>query len=61
MSGTSSTRGTPEKLNYRILVGKPQAKIPLGKPKHRWEDIEMDAGKLGRESVEWILLAQDGV
>jgi hypothetical protein len=33
---------------YRILVGKPEAKRPLGRPKHRWEDnIKMDLREVG--------------
>jgi hypothetical protein len=32
-----------EKMNaYRILVGKPEGKRPLGRPKHRWDNIKMD-------------------
>jgi len=27
---------------YRVLVGKPEGKRPLGRPRHRWEDIKMD-------------------
>jgi hypothetical protein len=37
---------------YRVLVGKPERKRPLGKPRHRWEDnIKMDFHKM--ESVVW--------
>jgi transposase len=44
-----------EKRNvYRILVGNPEGKRPLGRPRHRWVDnIKMDG-------MEWIDLAQDG-
>jgi hypothetical protein len=43
-----------------VLVGKPQGKRPLGRPRHRWEDgIRMDLREIGWESVEWIQLAQD--
>jgi len=38
---------------------KPEGKGPLGRPRHRWEDIRMDFGETGWESVEWIHLAQD--
>jgi hypothetical protein len=42
MGGACSTNG--EKRNaYRILLGKPEGKKPLGRPRHRWEDnIRMD-------------------
>jgi hypothetical protein len=45
-----------EKRNaYRLLVGKPEGKRPLGRPKRRWVDnIRRDLGKVG-----WIDLAQD--
>jgi hypothetical protein len=34
---------------YRVLVGKPEGKRPLGRPRHRWEDgIKMDLGEIGR-------------
>jgi hypothetical protein len=45
---------------YRVLVGKPQGKSPLGKPRHRWEEnIKMDLQKVGRGVMDWIELAQD--
>jgi hypothetical protein len=45
--------------SHNILVGKPEAKIPLGKPRRRWEDdIKMDIRDLGSEDVEWVHLAQ---
>jgi hypothetical protein len=45
---------------YRILVGKPEGKRPLGRPRRRWEDgIKMDLGEIGWGGVEWIELAQD--
>jgi hypothetical protein len=49
-----------EKRNaYRILVGKPEGKRPLGGPKHRWLDnIKMDL-KTGWGGMDWIDLAQD--
>jgi hypothetical protein len=41
-------------------VGKPEGKIPLGRPRHRWEDnIKMDLRGIGWGSVEWINLAED--
>ena len=43
----------------RILVGKPQGKRPLGRPRHRWEDsIKMDLQKVGCGAIELIKLAQ---
>ena len=45
---------------YRVLVGKPERKRPLGKPRHRWEDnIKMDLQKVGCGVTDWIELAQD--
>jgi hypothetical protein len=45
---------------YRVLVGKPEGKRPLGGPRRRWEDgIKMDLREIGWVGVEWIHLAQD--
>jgi hypothetical protein len=45
---------------YSILMGKPDGKRPLGRPRHRWEDwIRMDLREIGWGSVDWIQLAQD--
>jgi hypothetical protein len=45
---------------YRVLVGKPEGKRPLGRPRRRWEDnIKMDLQEVGRGSMDWIDLAQD--
>ena len=45
---------------HRVLVGKPEGKRPLGKPRHRWEDnIKMYLQEVGCGSMEWIELAQD--
>jgi hypothetical protein len=45
---------------YRLLVGKPEGKRPLGRPRHRWVDnIRMDFGEVGWGDVDWIDLAQD--
>jgi hypothetical protein len=45
---------------YRDLVGKPEGKRPLGRPRHRWEDvIKIDLREIGWVGVEWIHLAQD--
>jgi hypothetical protein len=50
-----------EKRNaYRILVGKPEGKRPLGRPRHRWVDnIKMDLREIGWDGVDRIDLAQD--
>ena len=45
---------------YRVLVGKPKGKRPLGRPRFRWEDnIKMDLQEVGCEGMDWIELAQD--
>ena len=45
---------------YRVLVGKPEGKRPLGRPRHRWEDnIKMDFQEVGCGGTDWIDLAQD--
>jgi hypothetical protein len=45
---------------YRLLVGKPEGKRPLGRPRCRWIDnIKMDLLEIGLGVVEWIGLAQD--
>jgi hypothetical protein len=45
---------------YKTSVGYPEAKRPLGRPKHRWEDnIRMDLREIGWQGVNWILLALD--
>jgi len=45
---------------YRILMGKPESKRSLGRPRHRWEDnIKMDLQEVGCGGMDWIDLAQD--
>jgi hypothetical protein len=45
---------------YRVLVGKPEGKRPVERPRHRWEGgIKMDLREIGWGCVEWIHLAQD--
>jgi hypothetical protein len=45
---------------YRLLVGKPEGKKPLGKPRCRWLDnIRLDLGEVGWGDVDWIGLAKD--
>jgi hypothetical protein len=46
--------------SYKILVGKPEGKRPLGRPKRRWEDnIKMELKETGFVDVGWIHMAQD--
>jgi hypothetical protein len=45
---------------YNILVGRPEERRPLGRPRRRWEEnTKMDLGEIGFEDVYWIHLAQD--
>jgi hypothetical protein len=50
-----------EKRNaYRILMGKPEGKRPMGRPRRRWMDkIKMDLREIGWDGMDWIDLAQD--
>jgi hypothetical protein len=43
----------------RILVGKPEGKRAIGRPKHRWVDNKMDLRETGLDGIDWIDLAQD--
>ena len=48
-------RGVP-----KVLVGKPEGKRPLGRPRRRWEDkMKMDLQEVGRGCGDWMGLAQD--
>ena len=45
---------------YRVLVGWPEGRRPLGRPTHRWENnINMDLQEVGWGSIEWIVVAQE--
>jgi len=45
---------------YRVLVGRPGGRRPLGRPRRRWEDnIKMDLQEVGCRVMDWIELAQD--
>jgi len=47
---------------YKIFVGKPEEKRPLGNSRYRWEDnIRMDLKAVGYEDMDWIYLVQDSV
>jgi hypothetical protein len=56
MGGPCSTNGENRKA-YRLLVGKPEGKRPLGKSRRKWVDIRMDLGEVGWGDVDWIGLA----
>jgi hypothetical protein len=44
---------------YRVLVGRPEGKRPLAKPRRRWEDnIKLDLREIGIDGTNWIRLAQ---
>jgi hypothetical protein len=46
---------------YRVLVGRPEGKRPLGRPRRRWEDnIKMDLREIGIDEANWIRLPQIG-
>jgi hypothetical protein len=45
---------------YRVLVGRPEGRRPLGRPRRRWEDnIKMDLQEVGWWGMDWIELAED--
>jgi hypothetical protein len=58
MGGSCSTN-TGEEERYTLLVGKPEGRRPLGRPRRRWVNIRMDLGEVGWGDVDWIGLAQD--
>jgi hypothetical protein len=59
VGGTCSADGKERGL-YRVLVGKPEGKRPLGRPRRRWDDnIKMDFQEVGCGGIDWIGLAQD--
>jgi len=58
MDGSCSTYGGEAYI--RFLVGKPEGKRPLGRPRRRWEDnIKMDLQEVECGVMDWINLAQD--
>jgi hypothetical protein len=47
---------------YRVLVGRPECKRPLGRPKHSWDNnIKLDLREIGFDVANWIQLDQDTV
>jgi hypothetical protein len=47
---------------YRVLVGRPEGKRPLGRPRCKWEDsIKMNLREIGINGANWIRLVQDRV
>jgi hypothetical protein len=47
---------------YRVLVGRPEGKSPLGRPRRRWEDnMKLDLRESGIDGANWIRLAQNMV
>jgi hypothetical protein len=61
MGGTCGTHGE-ERGVYRVLVGRPEGKRPLGTPRRKWEDnIKLNLRETGIDGANWIQLAQDRV
>jgi hypothetical protein len=61
VGGTRGSHGEGRDV-YRVLVGRPEGKRPLGRPRRRWEDnIKMDLREFGIDEANWIQLAQDSV
>jgi hypothetical protein len=55
-----STNGGDKECAYRILVGRPEGRRPLEKPRCRWADnIKMDLREIEWDGIDWIDLAQD--
>jgi hypothetical protein len=59
MGGHVALRGEGRGV-HRVLVGKPEGKTPLGRPRRRWEDnIKMDLQEVGGGCGNWMELAQN--
>ena len=60
MGGACGAYGGGERCVHRVLVGKPEGKRPLGRPRRRWKDnIKMDLQEVGGSCGDWMELAQD--
>ena len=60
MGGACGAYGGGERGAQGVLVGKPEGKRPLGRPRRRWEDnIKMDLQEVGGGCGDWMELAQD--
>jgi hypothetical protein len=60
-AGHAARMGEGRGVN-RVLVGRPEGKRPLERPRHRWEDnIKMELREIGIDEANWIQLAQDRV
>jgi hypothetical protein len=58
--GRACSADGEERVVYRVSVGKPEVKRPLGGPRRRWEEnITMDLQEVGCGGMDWIGLAQD--
>jgi hypothetical protein len=61
VGGTCGTHEGGEGV-YRVLVGRPEGKRPLGRPRLRWENnIKLDLREIVFDGANWIKLAQDRV
>ena len=59
-AGYVARMGDERRGVYMVLVGKPEGKRPVGRPRRRWEDnINMDIQEVGIGGMDWIKLAQD--
>jgi hypothetical protein len=60
VGGTCGTNGKEERNVYRLLVGRPEGKSPLGRPRRKWiANIKIYFLEIGLSVVDWIGLAQD--
>jgi hypothetical protein len=58
--GKACSKNGEHRNAYRIMLGKPEGKRRLGRPRRRWEDnIKMDLREIGWSGMDWIDLAQD--
>jgi hypothetical protein len=61
VDGICSTHGERRDV-YRVLVGRPEGKRPLGRPRRSWKDnMKMNLREIGIDGANWIRLAQDRV